>query len=122
LLRAAIGLVTLIQGGFYLTSKSDSLTVAWITAAIGLGSGAALLVGLLTPVAGVIAGLCTLGVGFALLPVPAQNLFDEKLSLVLTGIMIIAIVFLGPGRYSLDARLFGHREIIIPPPPRRPEN
>ena len=122
MLRTAIGLVTLIQGGFYLTSKSDTLTAAWIAAAIGLASGAALLIGLLTPVAGVVAGLCTLGVGFALLPAPAPNLFDAKLSLVLTGIMIIAIVFLGPGRYSLDARLFGHREIIIPPSPRRHEN
>jgi uncharacterized membrane protein YphA (DoxX/SURF4 family) len=122
LLRTAIGLVTLMQGGFYLTSKSDTLTGAWIAAVIGLASGAALLIGLLTPVAGVVAGLGTLGVGFALLPAPAPNLFDAKLSLVLTGIMIIAIVFLGPGRYSLDARLFGHREIIIPPPPRRPEN
>jgi hypothetical protein len=29
---------------------------------------------------------------------------------------------LGPGAFSLDARLFGRREIIIPPAPRRPES
>lgn len=26
----------------------------------------------------------------------------------------IAVAFLGPGAFSLDARLFGNREIIIP--------
>jgi uncharacterized membrane protein YphA (DoxX/SURF4 family) len=122
LLRVAIGLVTLIQGGFYLTGKLDTLNGMWIAAVIGLATGAALLIGLLTPIAGVVAGLGALGIGLSLLPAPAPNLFDAKLSLVLTGIMIVAVVFLGPGRYSLDARLFGHREIIIPPPPRRRED
>jgi uncharacterized membrane protein YphA (DoxX/SURF4 family) len=122
LLRAAIGLVSLLQGAFYLTGKTDNQMAAWLGAIIGLVSGAALLVGLLTPVAGVVAGVGAVGIGFSLWPAPAPNLFDAKLSLVLTAIMIVAVVFLGPGRYSLDARLFGHREIIIPPPPRRREN
>ena len=48
-------------------------------------------------------------------PVPVPNLFDEKLSAILAAIIAVAIVFLGPGAFSLDARLFGRREIIIPP-------
>jgi hypothetical protein len=32
----------------------------------------------------------------------------------------VAVVFLGPGAFSLDARLFGRREIIIPPVSRSP--
>ena len=36
--------------------------------------------------------------------------------LIFAGIMAAAIVFLGPGAFSVDARLFGRREIIIPPP------
>jgi uncharacterized membrane protein YphA (DoxX/SURF4 family) len=31
-----------------------------------------------------------------------------------------ALVLLGPGAFSLDARLFGRREIIIPEGPRSP--
>lgn len=113
--------MALIEGNLYLGAKADLPSGAWMGAAIWLTSGAALLVGLLTPIAGIAAGLSTLGIGFSLFPAPAPNLFDTKLPLVLTGIMIAAVVILGPGRYSMDARLFGHREIIIPPSPRRPE-
>jgi len=31
------------------------------------------------------------------------------------GAVAVAIVFLGPGGFSLDARLFGLREIVIHP-------
>jgi uncharacterized membrane protein YphA (DoxX/SURF4 family) len=33
-------------------------------------------------------------------------------------VISVALVLLGPGAVSLDARLFGRREIIIPGPPR----
>jgi hypothetical protein len=29
--------------------------------------------------------------------------------------MLVTIIGLGPGAFSLDARMFGRREIIIPP-------
>lgn len=115
LLRAAVGLVALIQGGFYLSGGYSALGL------FGLAAGGALLAGFLTPLAGVAVALGTLGAGFSVLPVPEPNLLDAKLSLIFAGIMTMAIVFLGPGAFSMDARLFGRREIIIPPPPHRPE-
>ena len=87
-----------------------------------MAAGASLLVGLLTPVAGVIVGLGALTIGFSILPAPTPNLFDARLSAILAAIMTVAIVFLGPGAFSLDALLFGRREIIIPQAPRRPES
>jgi hypothetical protein len=33
-----------------------------------------------------------------------------------------ALGLLGPGAYSLDGRLFGRREIVIPPSSRPPES
>jgi hypothetical protein len=32
-----------------------------------------------------------------------------------------ALALLGPGAFSLDGRLFGRREIVIPPSSRPPE-
>jgi uncharacterized membrane protein YphA (DoxX/SURF4 family) len=121
LLRAAIGIVALIEGGLYLSGRSDAESGSWLGVTIGLASGAALLLGLLTPVAGAVAGCWALVIGFALITAPLPNLFDARLSVALTAIMAVAVVFLGPGRYSLDARFFGRREIIIPPPHRRSE-
>ena len=120
LLRAAIGVTTIIQGGLYL---ADPRNLTLQTATIGLlaiGSGALLLVGFLTPVAGTLVGLSTLGIALAWLPAASQNLFDAKLPAVFAVIMSAAIVFLGPGALSIDARLFGRREIIIPPVSRSP--
>jgi uncharacterized membrane protein YphA (DoxX/SURF4 family) len=121
-LRMAIGLVAVIQCGYYLAQSAMSNPSLWLGGLVGLAAGASLLVGLLTPLAGVIVGLGALGIGFALVPAPTPNLFDARLSAVFAAIMTAAIVFLGPGAYSLDALLFGRREIIIPQSPRRPES
>ena len=87
---------------------------------VAIATGASLLVGFLTPVAGALVGLSTLGMGLAWFPAAARNLFDAKLPTVFAVIMSAAIVFLGPGSHSVDARLFGRREIIIPPVSRSP--
>jgi uncharacterized membrane protein YphA (DoxX/SURF4 family) len=118
LLRVAVGLVALIQGGFYLGAKAESISGGWVGAALGLAAGVALVVGLLTPLAALLTVLGAIGTGLSLWPAPAPNLFDSVLSVVLISIVTTAILFLGPGAFSLDGRLFGRREIIIP---RRPE-
>jgi uncharacterized membrane protein YphA (DoxX/SURF4 family) len=115
LLRGAIGLVSLIQGGFYLSDSDHSTLGMRLVGLLALLAGAALLIGVLTPVAGVLVGLGASGTGLSLLPAPMPNLFDARLSVIFAAIMTAAIVFLGPGAFSLDARLFGRREIIIPP-------
>jgi uncharacterized membrane protein YphA (DoxX/SURF4 family) len=119
-LRAAVGITALLQGGFYLAYSADSTARIWLGGIVSLTAGAALLIGILTPVAGILLGLEALGVGFSILPAPSHNLFDARLSLVFAAIITVSIVFLGPGAFSLDARLFGRREIIIPQGPRRP--
>lgn len=122
LLRGAIGLVALIQSGFYLAQSGTSSLAVWLCGLLGVAAGGSLLAGLLTPVAGVIVTVGALGIGLSVFPAPTPNLLDATLSAILAGIMAAATVFLGPGAFSLDARLFGRREIIIPRAPRRPES
>ena len=99
----------------------DNLTVEAATVGlVAITTGVLLLVGFLTPVAGALVGLGTLGIGLAWFPAAARNLFDAKLPTVFAVIISAAIVFLGPGALSIDARLFGRREIIIPPISRLP--
>jgi uncharacterized membrane protein YphA (DoxX/SURF4 family) len=118
----AIGLVALIESGFYLAQSALSVPGLWLGGLLGLLAGGCLLVGLVTPLAAVIVGLGALGIGFSVLPAPTPDLFDARLSAIFAGIMTAAIAFLGPGAFSLDAILFGRREIIIPQGPRRPES
>jgi hypothetical protein len=115
LLRAAVGVTTIIQGGLYLAEPG---TLTFGTGTVGLVatvSGALLLSGFLTPVAGVLVVLGTLGITLGWLPAAIRNLFDTALAAVFAAIMSAAIALLGPGAFSIDARLFGRREIIIPP-------
>jgi hypothetical protein len=89
----------------------------WFEGLAALVGGSLLVVGFLTPVVGVLLGLGVPGVGLSLLPPCPISLFESTLPTALTATILIAIVLLGPGAFSVDSRIFGRREIIIPPPP-----
>ena len=72
-----------------------------------------LLLGFLTPFLTIVAGAVAL-----------LNLFftDQSTNVVyiLRGLTSVALFFLGPGAYSIDARLFGLRVAVVPP--RKPKD
>jgi uncharacterized membrane protein YphA (DoxX/SURF4 family) len=114
LLRAVFGIAVLVEGGFYLGEPNPTL-VTWSLGLSALASGGLLLAGFLTPFAGVVVGLGAVGVALSWLPASTPNLFDSKPALIFALTMLLAIIGAGPGRFSVDARVFGRREIIIPP-------
>ncbi len=118
LLRSVVGLTVLAQGGFYLRGPDPTASI-WFAGGAGLAAGGLLLLGLLTPIAGTMAGLEVIGIGFSWLPRCSPTLLDSPLPLVFGATMLVAVIVLGPGAFSVDARLFGRREIIIPPMPQR---
>lgn len=79
----------------------------WWQAALLAGVGLALVLGVLTPVAGVLAAayqlLCMTHAGWAHAP-----------PLLIAAMTAIALVLMGPGAYSADARLFGRRRLVLP--------
>ena len=89
-------------------------------ASLAAVSGGALVLGLWTPLAAAAAGILTIGVAFSWLPAPVPNLSGGALPAFLVVMMAAAIICLGPGALSLDARMFGRREVIIPRTPRPP--
>jgi uncharacterized membrane protein YphA (DoxX/SURF4 family) len=120
LLRAATGVALLVQGVAYLV---DWHGMALATLAVGLltvAAGALLLVGYLTPLAGILAGLFCVGSAFSWFPAPNLDLFEAKFTAALATSIAVGLICLGPGAFSLDARLFGRREIIIPSPMPKP--
>ena len=73
---------------------------------VAAGAAALLLLGLWTPVAGVLIAIAELCLTFAH-PIDAWTH-------ILIGTLGAALAMLGPGAWSLDARLFGRKRIQIP--------
>jgi uncharacterized membrane protein YphA (DoxX/SURF4 family) len=114
LLRAAVGLKANAEGILYLSGPSNPFSGKWLLSLVLITSGAALAAGFFTPFAGLLVGLCFLGIALSWFPAPSWGLHDARL--VAFGIIITtaALALLGPGAFSLDGRLFGRREIVIP--------
>jgi len=85
-------------------------------------SGLGLVIGFLTPLAGLLAGLCFLGIDLSGFPSPFWGLHDTKLVAFGMVIMATSVILLGPGAFSLDGYLFGRREIVIPPSSQHPQS
>lgn len=102
LLRAATAIPIVYAG--LLTASSPSPVILEVVAAF---AAILLLIGLWTPFAGALIAAAQLGL--AVLH-PA-----ESRTFVHFAMLSAALAMLGPGGCSLDARLFGRRQIEIPP-------
>jgi uncharacterized membrane protein YphA (DoxX/SURF4 family) len=94
--------------------------LGFLTRLVGLlagVSGISLLFGYMTPFAGIVAGVVTVSSAISY-----PSLFDTRLAASLAMSIAVAILCLGPGAFSIDARLFGRREIIIPDASHPPQS
>jgi|ERR1700757_1280552 uncharacterized membrane protein YphA (DoxX/SURF4 family) len=121
LLRVVVGATLLAHGVLCLLSPERLTLNLSVISALLLLSGLCLLIGFLTPIVSLLACFESLGIAFSMLPAPLTNDFDSKLALAPIVVISLAIALLGPGAFSLDARLFGWKEIVIPPASRSPQ-
>jgi putative oxidoreductase len=106
LLRVAASILLILDGAIALQLRADLRTT--IVQSVALGAGTLLLLGLWTPIAGVLVTLvevCVVLLGTA-----------HVRSSILLGAVGAALVALGPGSTSIDARLFGRKRLDIPEP------
>jgi hypothetical protein len=115
LLRAGVGAIVLARTltAFVPELQGGELAVLVVGACIG----GLLIVGLLTPLAAAVLCASTL----LAMRGPSGGGAAPDAALLL-GVVSSALVLIGPGAYSFDARLFGPREIIVPPGPPRPRH
>src|SRR5262245_23764604 len=111
LLRTAIGVITAWQGARLIAGAGS----AWLESGAGLTAilvAAALIAGLLTPCAAALVAIAAALTASRVIAVPMM-VTDDGLAQGLVLIDAVSLVLLGPGAFSVDARLFGRREIHI---------
>jgi uncharacterized membrane protein YphA (DoxX/SURF4 family) len=112
LLRAAVG-TALVARGVLAAAARDVSGPAFSLALGTIVSGLALLAGFLTPLAGLLAAAVTAADALGT-RVPAWTPADGIAAWALLLAAALALALAGPGAVSLDARLFGRREIEVP--------
>ena len=115
LLRAAGGALLIIQSAAYLSDRREvGLLILVVTAVISI-VGFLLLIGFLTRFVALVAAIVGVSCVFSWLPASSVGPLGIPVTAALAVVIAIAVICLGPGAFSLDARLFGRREVIIPP-------
>jgi uncharacterized membrane protein YphA (DoxX/SURF4 family) len=104
-MRLAVGSVLVVNAGPTLWKETALPTI--LTSGLLVGAGILLVGGLWTPVAGAIVAVIATWEILTKNPQPAVE--------ILAGTMAGALALLGPGRWSVDARLFGWKRIDTPP-------
>jgi uncharacterized membrane protein YphA (DoxX/SURF4 family) len=106
-----VGITAAVQGGIHLTTVAHLTTGPCVTAGLALASGAAVLIGVFTPLSSV---AVSVSIPLFWFPSAAAGPFLDKMTAVLIIADAIAIALLGPGAFSVDALIFGRREVLIP--------
>ncbi|MGA7821561.1 MAG: hypothetical protein WB523_09300 [Candidatus Sulfotelmatobacter sp.] len=105
-MRVVVGSVLIVRAGLRLWSDLPPMNVT-IPAALLIGAGILLIVGLWTPI---------VGTSIALIEIwKVLTLTGDKWVWLLLGTAGAALAMLGPGLWSIDARLFGWKRIEAPP-------
>ena len=112
LLRVVIGVAMLAESAGCLAIAGRPTAWTWVVGLLGVAVGLALLVGFLTPVAGILAAL--LGLAIVAWPPAESSVLGATFLIVLGCLVAAAVCLLGPGAFSIDAHRFGRREIRIP--------
>jgi uncharacterized membrane protein YphA (DoxX/SURF4 family) len=113
LLRLVVGGAASLQAWLLITANYGTVNSSVVVALLAFVTGLALIVGFMTPIASVL-----LSAGGLLLMVDSSVpghllLFESGMARLEFIVMSAALISLGPGALSLDARLYGRREIEV---------
>jgi uncharacterized membrane protein YphA (DoxX/SURF4 family) len=113
LLRLVVGGAASLQAWLLITANHGAVNSSVVVALLAFVVGLALIVGFMTPIASVL-----LSAGGLLLIVDSGVpghllLFESGMARLEFIVMSAALISLGPGALSLDARLYGRREIEV---------
>ena len=113
LLRLVVGGAASSQAWLLVTASYGAVNTSVVVAILAFVTGLALIIGFMTPIASILlsAGVLLVAVDSG---VPEHLLlFESGMARLEFIVMSVALISLGPGALSLDARLYGRREIEV---------
>jgi uncharacterized membrane protein YphA (DoxX/SURF4 family) len=111
-LRLVVGASATFEAGLTIARNHAPVHVDTIVAASMAIAGVALIIGFLTPIASLF--VCLIGAAImAIIHPAALPLFNSTMAAFEFVVMSAVLAILGPGAISVDARLFGRREVAI---------
>jgi hypothetical protein len=113
LLRLAVGGIAILQASIIIATAHGAGNGDVVTAALVIVISLALIVGFITPVASV---LLTIGGMIVMLDpgiVGKLAVFESWTARAEFIVLSAVLICLGPGAFSLDARLYGRREVQV---------
>ena len=116
LLRLAVAAVLAEHAGACLFDAGAS-SGAWMVGVLAAAAAVLLALGFLTPLSAASAVVIAAGLALRVLPSPSRSAFGVGAATLAVTLAAAALALLGPGGFSVDAALFGRREITIPPHP-----
>lgn len=118
LLRVVVGASAILEASLTIAHNQAPALGATLAGAFVMVAGLALIIGLLTPIASIL--ICMAGAVMLLLRIPttALLLFDSRMAHFEFVVESAMLLLLGPGAISVDARLFGRKEVLIQRGPR----
>jgi putative oxidoreductase len=99
-------LLRLLAGGALICQGACAIGADASTGVIGTAAGLLILGGLWTPVVGLLAGAVEV---WSAITQPGT----QALSIILAGLGV-SLAMIGPGAWSIDARLYGRKQIVPP--------
>jgi len=108
LLRAAAA-IAVVRSALYLAAAGSQTPGAWLVASVSAVAGVCVLIGFMTPAASVVMG-AMVAIAWSQAPLEA---FPHGFGVPLLIGVSAALALIGPGAFSVDARLFGRRRILV---------
>ncbi|HUA83343.1 MAG TPA: hypothetical protein VMB85_05750 [Bryobacteraceae bacterium] len=117
LLRGTAGAVAVAQACALFAEQIESSAWAPVIATLSLVGGIAFIAGWRTLISGAILAVTISGIIFLRTPFHAPAFLTGFLAPTLVLVIVIAIMLMGPGAWSIDAWRFGLRTITVPREP-----
>jgi uncharacterized membrane protein YphA (DoxX/SURF4 family) len=113
LLRLVVGGAASSQACLLITANHGAVNTSVVVELLAVLAGLALILGLMTPIASILLAAGALLATLDSSVLAHLPLFESGMARLEFIVMSVALIFLGPGGLSLDARLYGRREIQV---------